>query len=885
MSWTTDRVRSAFLAYFQRNGHEVVASGPVIAPNDPTLMFANAGMVQFKDVFTGKETRDYQRAASSQKCIRISGKHNDLENVGPSPRHHTFFEMLGNFSFGDYFKERAIELAWGFIQELGLPEERLCVTYFKGEDGVAADEEARAIWKRVSGLPDERIIGCGAADNFWSMGDTGPCGPCSEIHYFQGPEPDVRLFGEEQTAEGYGWVEIWNLVFMQFDRAPSGELSLLPAPSIDTGMGLERIVAVLQGKTSNYDTDVLRGLVETAADIAGKSYSGSMNDDDVSLRVIADHSRLAAFLLAEGVMPDANGREYVLRRVMRRAIRHGHRLGIERPFLHRVALRVTELMGDQYPELREKTAHIAAVCEQEEVRFRRTIERGLSLLEDRFAALEAEGQRLLSGQDAFKLYDTYGFPLDLTEVICAERGLVVDSAGYEAELQAARDRTRFRGVEQAVLDVYREAREALASATAFVGYERGQDEVCLAFAIVDGAAVKSVSAGQQAELVFARTPFYAQAGGQVGDTGTITSASGEAFVSDTVRPLEGLSVHRCRIERGTLVVGENCRLSVDESRRRAIARNHSATHLLHWSLRQVLGEHAQQKGSWVDPERLRFDFTHGQPVTPEQLERIEDLVNERILLNAPVQTEELSIDEAKGRGAMMLFGEKYGARVRVLSMAESVELCGGTHARRTGDIGLLKVLSEQGVAAGVRRITAVTGRGAFLHLRQVEQALQRAAALAKSTALELPQKLDKMLATERQLSKQVAELSHKLATGGAGASEASQQARQVGDVSVLSVRSDVTDRALLRQQAEQLRDRLGDAIVLVGSVEGDKAQLVLTVSKSLTKRYAAGKLIRPIAERLGGSGGGRPDMAQAGGSQVAELDAALESLYDLVAEA
>jgi alanyl-tRNA synthetase len=890
MSQASKDVRQAFLDYFRQHGHEVVPSGPAIAPNDPTLMFANAGMVQFKDVFTGQDKRSYSRATSSQKCIRISGKHNDLENVGPSPRHHTFFEMLGNFSFGDYFKEEAIVYAWQFIKQLGLDADRLCVTYFEGDPTrkMPADVEAQNLWSKVSGLGSDRIIGCPASENFWSMGDTGPCGPCSEIHYYHGPKPDVAKLMDDQTPEGHGWVEIWNLVFMQFDRDATGTLQPLPAPSIDTGMGLERIVAALSGVASNYDTDVLRGLVEKAAGLAGVPYGGSMKPDDVSMRVIADHARLTAVLLAEGVMPDTNGREYVLRRVMRRAIRHGHRLGIERPFLHEVALEVSILMGDQYPELRERADHIATVCEQEEVRFRRTIERGLSLLDESFAQMNAEGARTLVGRDAFRLYDTFGFPLDLTEVICRERGYSVDHAGYAAALEEARQRSEFKGVERAVESVYREVRAELGPADVeFSGYERDADDSKVIALLQDGKPVSSVAVGGNGaplanlDVIVARTPFYAESGGQIGDSGVLRAEGAECRVIDTQRPLAGLVVHRCELVRGTLTVGQDVHLQVDVARRDAIRRNHSATHILHWALRDVLGEHVQQKGSLVGPERLRFDFTHGAPLNATELRRIEDVANERILRNAPVTTEVLSMDEAKDRGAMMLFGEKYGDAVRVLTMAESVELCGGTHARATGEIGLLKISAEQGVAAGVRRLTATTGEGTIRHVRELEALLAKASEITKAGS-DLVGRLERLVASEKQLEKKVLELQRKLMSGaaGGGLDGLLSQVREVKGVKVLAVRTEVTDRGALREVAEQLRDKLGQSIVLVAAEADGKVQMVLTVAKELTKRYPAGQLIRPIATLVGGSGGGRPDLAQAGGTDLAKLDQALAALFE-----
>jgi alanyl-tRNA synthetase len=883
----TAEVRRAFLDFFHERGHEIVRSSSLVPANDPTLLFVNAGMVQFKDVFTGREKRPYSRATSSQKCIRISGKHNDLEAVGPSPRHHTFFEMLGNFSFGDYFKPEAIEFGWDFVTRvLDLPKERLACTYFRGEAGVPPDDRARDLWKKLTGFGDDRVRGLGMDDNFWQMGDTGPCGPCSEIYFYNGPSVDLNSFGEEQTAEGVGWIEIWNLVFMQFERSIGADgaarLEPLPAPSIDTGAGLERLTSVAQSKLTTYDTDVLRELVERAAKLAKKRYGGSRSPDDVSLRVIADHARTTAFLVAEGIVPDRTGREYVLRRVMRRAIRHGHRLGIERPFLHEVADGVVEAMGDAYPELRERRAHIASVTLAEEERFRETIERGLGLLEERFVELKRTGKKVLPGRDAFRLYDTFGFPLDLTEVICSERGLSVDQAGYDAALAEARERSEFKSQDQAVEAVYREALAALPSGgVRFLGYETDSASARVVALVKGGALVPRAGSGDDVEVVTEATPFYGEAGGQVGDEGTIRGASGMRIaVADTQKPLVGLVAHRGKVEAGSIAVGDTVELAVDVLRRERIRKNHSATHLLHWALRTVVGSHAQQKGSLVGPDRLRFDFTHTKPLTPEEIARIEELVNERTLKNHPVKTEVLSMDQARERGAMMIFEEKYGDVVRLLTMAESSELCGGTHARATGDIGLFKIIGEQGIAAGVRRITAVTGEGALAYVRELEATLSRAAKLVKTTPAALGEKLEKVLSHERTLEKQVEELERKLMTGaGGGVDGMLEKARDLGGVKVLGVRTPVADRGALRELAEKLRDRLGDSIVLVGSEAEGKAQLVLTVSKSLTNRYRAGDLIRPIAEIVGGSGGGRPDMAQAGGTDLSRLDEAIEAVY------
>ena len=889
MTQTSAQVRQAFLEFFRGHNHEVVKSGPLIPQNDPSLLFANAGMVQFKDIFTGREKRSYQRATSSQKCIRISGKHNDLEAVGPSPRHHTFFEMLGNFSFGDYFKEQAINFAWEFLTKtLSLDPERMVFTYFKGQEGISADEQARDLWKKISGYGDERIRGLGMADNFWQMGETGPCGPCSEIYYCNGDNVDLSTFGEEQTPEGYGWMEIWNLVFMQFERSivdGATRLEPLPAPSIDTGAGLERLSGVVQGKLSNYDMDLLSELVHCAADIAGKPYGASMSPDDVSVRVIADHARTTAFLIAEGVLPDRNGREYVLRRVMRRAVRHGHRLGISQPFLHRVALKVVDLMGDQYPELRQRSDLIANIAEQEEVRFRQTIERGLGMLEERFEEMHQASSKVLKGADAFQLYDTYGFPLDLTQVICAERGVEVDIAGYDLALEEARARSEFSSGARAVEHVYRAATERLPNkAVRFLGYEQDTAQSEVVALIVAGALVTEANAGDDVEIIVSATPFYAESGGQVGDQGRITGEDIEVAISDTIKPIAGLWVHQGKVTQGTLRVGERVTLAVDAERRDAIRRNHSATHLLHLALHHTLGEHSTQKGSVVGPERLRFDFTHDRAVTPEQLQRIEKIVNQRVLRNTPVRTEVLSMEQARERGAMMIFEEKYGDVVRMLSMAESVELCGGTHVRATGDIGLFKILSEQGIAAGVRRITAVTGLSALNYAYELEGKIGQLAQVAKAAPAELVDKVTKLVERQKHLEKQVDDLERKLATGSGGAmNDVLSAAREVSGVKVLALRTEVRDRGALRELAEQLRDKLGSAIVLVGSIADGKAQLVCTVSKTLTDRYSANTLVKSASVILGGTGGGRPDLAQAGGPQSEKLDDALQSVYSAVA--
>jgi alanyl-tRNA synthetase len=894
-------VRRTFLDFFRGQGHEVVASSPLVPQNDPTLMFTNAGMVQFKDVFVGKEQRPYKRATSSQKVIRISGKHNDLENVGVTARHHTFFEMLGNFSFGDYFKEEAIAFAWELLTKTyALDESRMMITVFGGAEGVPADDEARALWKKVTGFGDDRIVGLGMKDNFWQMGETGPCGPCTEIHWFNGDVSNgvpYGALGDEPTPDGKGWTEIWNLVFMQFERSllPSGEAKLepLPKPCVDTGMGLERISSVLQGVTSNYDTDLLRALVETASEISGKRYHGTQGDDDVSMRVIADHARTTAFLIAEGIFPDRAGREYVLRRVMRRAIRHGHRLGIREPFLHEVALEVVDLMGDQYPELVQRREVIANVARQEEVRFRETIERGLRMLDEEVDSLRASGSSVIRGEAAFKLYDTYGFPLDLTQVIAQERGLAVDEAGYDKALEEQRARSEGSKMPEAAIEaVWREVLDAAKKknpdGTKFVGYEREEAEGKVVAIVKDGQLAIRAMQGEDAILVTDVTPFYGESGGQVGDQGVIERRGGEPMrfeVSDTQKPIAGVIAHQGKVTKGGVAVGDTVHLEVDHALRTATRRNHSATHLLHWALRTVLGEQATQKGSLVGPDRLRFDFAHGKALTREETKRVEDLVNEKVLTDAPVLTEVLPIDEARRRGAMAMFGEKYGDVVRVLTMTrDSVEFCGGTHARSLGEIGLFKIKSEQGLAAGVRRIEAATGMGALRWVQEIEQLGLDAARAAGTGIDKLATHIERLGGERRQLEKEIADLKRQVAMGGGGGGgggvdDMLRGARDIPGGKALAVRTGVGDAATLRELAEKLRDKLGEAVVLVGAPGKDKAMLVLTVSKGLTDRYKAGDLIKGIAQVVGGSGGGRPDMAQAGGTDVAKLDEALESLY------
>ena len=908
-------IRDAFTGFFAGRGHEHVPSGPLVLRGDPTLMFANAGMVQFKDVFTGKDSRPYTRATTAQKCLRISGKHNDLENVGVTARHHTLFEMLGNFSFGDYFKEEAIRSAWTLFTEVyKLDPQKLVVTVFGGEAGYGeADEEAARLWKDVTGFDDERIIRCGAKDNFWQMGATGPCGPCSEIHYCLGmDEVDPRRFGEEPEADGRGWFELWNLVFMQYDRQDDETLKALPAPSVDTGAGLERLAVVLQDQLSNYDTDLLRPIVTLAGDIAGKKYGQSQSEDDTSMRVIADHARATAFLISEGVFPDKSGPSYVLRRVMRRAIRHGHLLGIEEPFLHRCALQVVELMGDVYPELRERSELIAEVTREEEERFRRTMRRGLELIEvnedwdpvdgepaggeDLSSTGDARAQRILPGAVAFKLYDTYGFPLDLQEVIGRERGFQVDTDGFDAALEEARERSQGSKVgEQGAAEVYppilRELKEAHAETVRFVGYERESAEAKVLALIAGGRTVPRVETTDdqnRVEVITHVTPFYGEKGGQVGDAGRIRIGEETTFVVTDCRiPMEGLVAHVGYLEKGSLAVDATVTLEVDNGVRASTRRNHSATHLLHWALREELGATATQKGSLVGPDRLRFDYSASRPLDAEQIQRIEDRVNEAVLANTPITTEELAMDEAKERGAIGIFEEKYGDVVRMLRIGPSLELCGGTHAFRTGDIGLFTILSDSGLAAGVRRIEASTGLHSLSHLRQVRGTLDDAAASLKAAPAQLPEKVERLLERNKSLQGEVEQLQRELASGGGNAKDVAADAREVDGVRLLGTTVPVGDAKMLRELADQLRDRLQPAVILLGAAsrDGKKAVLVCSVSQGITDRYRAGDIVKRAAAVVGGGGGGRPDFAQAGGSDISKLDDAVAEVYRVVSRA
>jgi len=877
-------IRRSFLDYFSKHGHSVVRSSPLVPQSDPTLLFTNAGMVQFKDVFTGKESRPYQRATSSQKCVRAGGKHNDLENVGRTARHHTFFEMLGNFSFGDYFKEGAIVYAWEWLtKEIGVDPSRMVITVFGGEGELGPDDEARALWKKVSGFGDDRIFDLGMKDNFWMMGDTGPQGPCSELHYFIGNgDPDPRKFGDEPAADGTGWMEIWNLVFMQYERKlKDAPLESLPRPSIDTGAGLERMATVLQGVQSNYDTDLLRPLVDEAARMAKKDYHGTMGDDDVSMRVLADHCRATTFLIADGVMPSNEGRGYVLRRIMRRAIRHGVRLGLKEGEFRHLCEQLVVRMSGVYPELVAAKSLIGRSVENEDQSFRRTMDRGLKLLDDEFARLPAKST--LAGATVFKLYDTFGFPADLTRVIAEERGFGIDEAGFETEMGKQRARSEdFTTDQTAVADVYKALREELGP-TAFLGYDAVEsDGTIIRLLDSTGKTISEAAAGTTVQIVAKATPFYGESGGQVGDLGTISGDGFSIEITNTIKPGGDVIVELGKVTSGTVKAGAKAHFAVDSARRDLVRKNHSATHLLHWALRTVLGDHVAQKGSLVAPDRLRFDFSHFQPLTDGEKRQVEQLVNLEILKNAETETVETDFDAAKQLGAMALFGEKYGDRVRVLRLGQqSVELCGGTHVARTGDIGFFKLTTELGIAQGVRRVEAVTGTGAVEYVQRLEAELGEAAERLHAPLFTVAAQVERLQKDLKDESRKVDALQRKLASG--GGRDLLSEAREVHGIRVLSSRSDVADPKALREVADQLRNKLGSGVVVLGGVgEDGKVALVAAVTADLVSRAHAGKIISALAALVGGKGGGKPDLAQGGGTDASRLDEALASVYGLI---
>ena len=885
---TGAEIREAFLRFFEERGHKRVKSSPLVPQNDPTLLFTNAGMVQFKDVFTGRETRDYKRAASSQKSVRAGGKHNDLENVGFTARHHTFFEMLGNFSFGDYFKKEAIAWAWEFVtRTLGLPVDRLAVTVFR------EDDEAEELW-RATGVRKERIFRLGEKDNFWAMGPTGPCGPCSEIHLYRLPgeasvaridEHAQRFFAQNAVADGDSWMELWNLVFMQFERKePEGALTPLPRPSIDTGAGLERVAAAVQNVASNYDTDLLQPLIQEAARISGKRYSPTealdARGDSASMRVVADHSRAASFLIADGVLPSNEGRGYVLRRILRRAIRHAQRLSSDSTLYARVCGKVIDTMSDVYPELSDSRVRILETVQHETDSFLRTLDRGSAILAEEIR--RAGKGKQIPGEVAFKLYDTYGFPLDLTQVIAAESGCTVDEAGFEKLMEEQRARGSFAGSgEAAVGDVYKQLAGEVGDSE-FLGYEQVASHGTLKSAVAGGQRQQRVAAGMEAELVFDRTPFYGESGGQLGDIGYVVGNTGRAQVLDTQKPVGGLVVHRVKMLEGAFEVGEKLELIVDKERRAGLRANHSATHLLHLALREIFGEGAKQAGSVVAPDYLRFDYTSYQPLSEEQRMQIEARVNQLIRENQAAETRVMDPESAMKSGAIAFFGDKYTqlSRVRVLQIGPSVELCGGTHVARAGDIGFFKIQSEGAIAAGVRRIVAVTGPEAVALVHEEEKQLARAASALRGSPKDVGLKAEQVAGRVRELEREVEQLSKKAAA--AKSSELAQGAREVNGIKVLAARHENGDPESLRELADKLRDQLKSGIVVLGGEKDGKATLLVAVTPDLTKKFKAGDLVKELSKTLGGRGGGKPELAQAGGGDPAQLDAALARAYELV---
>ena len=861
---TSNELRQAFLDFFHDHGHEVVASSPLVPGNDPTLLFTNAGMVQFKDVFTGDDKRSYKTAVSSQRCVRAGGKHNDLENVGYTARHHTFFEMLGNFSFGDYFKREAIQYAWDFLTKtLELPEERLWVTVFR------EDDEAADIWLNEMKVSPERFARMGEKDNFWAMGDTGPCGPCSEIFFDHGPDVLGGPPGSPDE-DGDRYVEVWNLVFMQFDRAADGTMTPLPAPSVDTGMGLERIAAVMQGVHSNYQIDLFAHVIQAAADVLGVR-----NDGQSSLNVIADHIRACSFLIVDGVLPGNEGRGYVLRRIVRRAVRHGKKLGMDDLFFHKLVAPLVQEMGEAYPELAKAQAHVEKVLAKEEARFAETLDQGMEILEAAIADLDG---KQLPGDVVFKLYDTYGFPVDLTADIARERGLEVDQQGFEAAMEGQRERARaaskfsVAGGDGLKTD----------AKTEFLGYV-GTEASCEIIALFqDGKAVDELATGDDGAVILASTPFYAESGGQIGDTGILVD-EGKLFRVDDTQKSGDANVQFGTVEQGTLNVGDKIEAVVDADRRQAIRLNHTATHLMHAALRQVLGDHVAQKGSLVAPDRLRFDFSHYEGVTAEQLQEIEDLVNDEIRRNVAAETKLMTYDDAIESGAVALFGEKYGDKVRVLSLGDfSVELCGGTHVDRTGDIGVFKITHEGGVASGVRRIEAMTGAGALEWIDTNQRALSELAGMLRSTPDQAAAKVEQLLKQNKELEKKLATAKHALITG--QGSDQDDNVREIAGIKVLVSRLDGVDAKSMRDAVDRAKDKLQNAIVVFASVDDGKVRLAAGVTKNNIDKIKAGDLIKPVAEQVGGKGGGRPDFAQAGGNDPSKLDSALKSVPGWIAD-
>lgn len=871
-------IRSKFLRYFEEQGHTVVESSPLVPKDDPTLLFTNAGMVQFKMVFMGEDKRPYSKAVTSQRCVRAGGKHNDLENVGYTARHHTFFEMLGNFSFGDYFKEDAIRYAWHFLtRELGLPPVKLWVSIFQDDD------EAYDLWRKIEDLPEGRIVRMGEKDNFWAMGDTGPCGPCSEIHIDQGVEAGC---GRSDCALGCDcdrFLELWNLVFMQFYRSEDGTLTPLPKPSIDTGMGLERVAAVLQGKYSNYDSDLFAPIIRKLEDLSGKRYKESSNDD-TAMRVIADHGRATAFLVADGVLPSNEGRGYVLRRIIRRAVRYGRNLGLQSNFLEQVVGVVISTMTEAYPVLKDALPLMHKVVFSEEERFRETLEKGLQLLEGEIEHLEKSDKKTLPGDFVFKLYDTYGFPYDIVRDIALERKFVIDDTGFHSAMEEQRSKSRASRKDERMRTRQEGLREVLeaGSTTQFLGYDVLEAESDIT-ALLDsqGKSVDRLMQGQAGKIIVARSPFYAESGGQIGDIGEICWQDGRAEIHGTSAEGDALIIHDAVVERGELVRGADVTLRVTQSYRREVTAHHSATHLLHAALCRVLGDHVKQSGSLVGPQRLRFDFTHFSPMTDDQLEMVEDLINDQIRQNLTIETRMLAKEDAIREGATALFGEKYGDDVRVVKIGDvSMELCGGTHAASTGQIGLFKIMSESGIAAGVRRIEAIAGKAALQYFQKVCRLNMKLSRLFNAREDDLQDKIEALLLSQRQLEKQVAELSTRLASSHLG--EMLSRTVEVGGVKVLALELALDSSKTLREVGDKVRDLLPSGVAVLGGVIDGKAALLSLVSRDLTDKIQAGNLVRQVAAIVGGKGGGRADMAQAGGPNADKLAEAIAKVPGMV---
>lgn len=872
---TGNEIRQKFIDYFAGRGHKVVRSSSLVPSDDPTLLFTNAGMNQFKRVFLGEEKRDYVRAATAQKCVRAGGKHNDLENVGYTARHHTFFEMLGNFSFGDYFKEDAIAYAWDLLtNEFKLPVDKLWVSVFE------TDDEAYDIWKDKVGVSADRILRLGEKDNFWSMGDTGPCGPCSEIHIDRGEEHGCGRPECSVDCDCDRFLEIWNLVFMQYDRDADGVLTALPKPSIDTGMGLERVASVLQNAPTNYETDLLRPIIATVEQLTGRVY-GQNEKDDVAMKVIADHSRATAFLVGDGVLPSNEGRGYVLRRVMRRAMRYGRHLGLKDPFLADTLATVFEIMRDAYPELQDNAAFITSVAKGEEERFSKTLDTGLKLLNDTLDGLRAKGATQIDGEILFKLYDTYGFPLDIVKDVIGGEKFTMDEVGFMTAMARQKAQSKKKVTFTGMSEAYKELHLSPDEMPKFIGYGSLNAQADILLLVKDGQSVATVNAGDEVELVAAQTPFYAESGGQVGDTGIIAGPNARLGVVNTIKDPTGLIIHKAKVLNGTLNKTDRIVLEVDAVQRRQAAANHTATHILHAALAEVLGEHVKQAGSLVEVSRLRFDFSHFAALTQVELDAVELYVNKRITENTLVDSCEMGVDEAKDAGATALFGEKYGETVRVVTMGGfSKELCGGTHTSRSGDIGYFKILSETSVAAGVRRIEAVTGVPAVEYVQQQLGALNVAAFLLREKTLELPQRIEKMQTDMKSQEREISRLKNELSMQEAG--DAQSDVAEINGVKVLVKTVTAEDPGQLREMADRFKDNLQSGIVVLGAAHDGKAMLIAVVTKDLTSQYHAGNIVKEIAQKVGGKGGGRPDMAQAGGSQPENLAAALDYAMEII---